>query len=181
MIDSTAYVHPLANVETGAAIGANTRVWQFATVRAGAKVGADCIIGQGAFVDADVVIGDRCKLENYVSVHRGARVDDEVFLGPGAILANDRWPRATTASGALKTNDDWRCEPAIIEKRASIGAGAIVLPGVRVGRNAMVGAGAVVTRDVGPNGVVVGSPARAVGVAEDALVELELGGAPPAP
>ncbi len=167
MIDPTARIHPLANVEPGAEVGPRTAVWQFATVRRGGRVGADCVLGQGAFVDTDAVIGDRCKLENYVCAHRGARVEDEVFLGPRVILANDHWPRATNPDGSLKQDSDWRCEGVRIGRRASVGAGAVVLPGVSVGAGAMIGAGAVVTRDVDPGAIAVGTPARTVGTATD--------------
>ena len=159
MIHPTAFVHPLANVEDGAELGAHTQVWQFATVRSGAHIGEQCVIGQGAFVDTDVRIGDRCKIENYVSAHRGARVHDDVFLGPGVILTNDRWPRSTTPDGRLKTEADWRCEPVTIHRGASVGAGAILLPGITVGVETMIGAGAVVTRDPRPGAIVVGNPA----------------------
>jgi len=166
-VHETAYIHPLANVEEGACIGPNTKVWQFATVRRGAIVGADCVIGQGAFVDTDVVVGDRCKLENYVSAHRGARIEDNVFLGPGVILTNDHWPRATTPDGRLQTEDDWNCEPVTVRRGASVGAGAILCPGVSIGPRAMVGAGSVVTRDVLAHMLVVGSPARVVRRVDD--------------
>jgi len=162
VIDSSAYVHPLANVEEGATIGANTRVWQFATVRRGARVGANCVIAQGAFIDSDVEIGDSVKLENYASVHRGARVSDEVFLGPGVILTNDRWPRATTFEGQPKTELDWQCEPVAVARRASIGAGAILLPGAAIGENAMIGAGTVVRGEIPAWAVVTGNPGRII-------------------
>jgi acetyltransferase-like isoleucine patch superfamily enzyme len=161
-IHPSAFIHPLANVETGAEIGARSKVWQFATVRAGARVGEDCVIAQGAFVDTDVVVGNRCKLENYASLHRGSRLAEEVFVGPGTTLTNDHWPRSTTETGGLKTEADWRCEGVRIEKRASLGAGVIVLPGVTIGSNSMVGAGAVVVRDVASSSLVVGNPARHV-------------------
>jgi acetyltransferase-like isoleucine patch superfamily enzyme len=159
-VHPTVFVHPLANVEAGASIGANTKVWQFATVRNGATVGEGCIIGQGAFVDSDVVVGNNCKLENYVSAHRGARIENEVFLGPGVILTNDHWPRAARRDGSLATDDDWKCEPVTVRRGASLGAGAIALPGVTIGEEAMVGSGSVVTRDVLAKTVVAGSPAR---------------------
>jgi acetyltransferase-like isoleucine patch superfamily enzyme len=116
------------------------------------------VIAQGAFVDSDVEIGDRAKLENYASVHRGARVGAEVFLGPGAILTNDRWPRATTSDGQLKTAADWTCEPVRVAQRASVGAGAILLPGAAIGENAMIGAGAVIRGAVPAWAVAVGNP-----------------------
>lgn len=167
MIDPTAYVHPLANVEEGADVGPNTKIWQFATVRRGARVGANCVIAQGAFVDSDVVIGDRAKLENYASVHRGARIAEEVFLGPGVILTNDKWPRATTLDGQLKTEADWTCEPVCIRRRASIGAGAILLPGASIGENVMVGAGSIVSGEVPAWSVIVGNPGRVVRVVSE--------------
>ncbi len=160
MIDPTAFIHPLANVEPGATLGANTKVWQFATVRKNAVVGERCIIGQGAFVDSEVVIGNDCKLENYVSAHRGSRIDDGVFLGPGVILTNDHWPRATRPDGSLATEADWTCEPVSVSRGASMGAGAIALPGVTIGERAMVGSGSVVTKDVPARTVVAGNPAR---------------------
>jgi acetyltransferase-like isoleucine patch superfamily enzyme len=160
LVHPTAFVHPLANVEDGAQIGARTQVWQFATVRRGACVGEDCVLGQGAFIDTDVVVGDKCKLENYATVHRGCRLAAEVFLGPGVTLCNDTWPRATTPAGELKGEADWDCRPVQVERRASIGARAVVLPGVGVGENAMIGAGTVVTRDVPAWGVVAGNPGR---------------------
>jgi acetyltransferase-like isoleucine patch superfamily enzyme len=131
-------------------------------VRSGAIVGEECVIGQGAFVDTDVVLGSRCKLENFASVHRGSRVADEVFLGPGVILTNDSWPRATNEDGTLKTEAEWHCQPTRIETRASLGAGVIVLPGVTVGANCMVGAGAVVTKDLASGLVAIGNPAAVV-------------------
>jgi UDP-2-acetamido-3-amino-2,3-dideoxy-glucuronate N-acetyltransferase len=160
LIHPSVFIHPLAHVEDGAEIGANTKVWQFATVRAGARVGAECILGQGAFVDEDTVLGDKCKLENYATVHRGSRLADEVFLGPGVTLCNDMWPRATTFEGSLKSEADWKCEPVFIERRASLGARAVVIPGVRIGDNAMIGAGTVVVTDVPSWGIVVGNPGR---------------------
>jgi len=120
------------------------------------------------FVDADVVEGDRCKLENYVNAHRGAVVEDEVFLGPGAVLTNDRWPRATNRDGSVKGAEDWTCEGVTVRRRASASAGVVVLSGATVGAAAMVGAGAVVTRDVEAGAIVVGNLARRVGSAPDA-------------
>jgi acetyltransferase-like isoleucine patch superfamily enzyme len=129
-------------------------------VRSGARVGAGCILGQGSFVDVDTVLGDKCKLENYATVHRGSRLADEVFLGPGVTLCNDMWPRATNGDGSLKSEADWKCEPVIIARRASVGARAVILPGVSIGENAMVGGGSVVVHDVPEWGVVVGNPGR---------------------
>ena len=138
-------------------------VWNGAQVREGAHVGRECILAHGVFVDAHVRVGDRVKLENNVSVFLGARVEDGAFIGPHTCLLNDRRPRSTTASGALKREEDWEVSGVVIEEGASVGGGCTLLPGVRIGRYALVGAGAVVTRDVPAHGLVVGNPARLVG------------------
>jgi acetyltransferase-like isoleucine patch superfamily enzyme len=142
-------------VEPGAVVGARTAVWHHAHVRTGAVVGADCVLGQNSFVDAGVTVGDRVKLENNASVHAGATLADEVFLGPGAVITNDRRPRAR--------NDDFEPTPTRVERGASIGANATVVCGCDLGEYAMVGAGAVVTRPVPAHALVVGNPARPVG------------------
>jgi acetyltransferase-like isoleucine patch superfamily enzyme len=132
-------------------------------VRKGVRIGQQCIIGKGAYIDFDVQLGSRVKIQNYALVYHGAIVEDGVFIGPRACLTNDKLPRAITPSGALKGTDDWEVGRIVVRYGASIGAGAIVLPGVTIGRFAMVGAGAVVTRDVPDHGLVVGQPARHVG------------------
>jgi len=111
-----------------------------------------------------VVIGDRVKIQNGASVYHGATIEDGVFIGPHACLTNDRLPRAITPEGELKGDTDWKVGKIRVCYGASIGAGAIVLPGVTVGRFALVGAGAVVTRDVAAQTLVVGNPARPVGL-----------------
>ena len=156
-------IHPAADVSPRAQIGAGTRIWRQAQVREGAQIGQSCIIGKGAYIDLDVVIGDRVKIQNNVSVYHGVTIEDGVFVGPHACLTNDKLPRAITPDGRLKRDADWDVGPILIRYGASIGAGAIILPGVTVGRFALVGAGAVVTRDVVAHGLVVGNPARQVG------------------
>jgi len=154
------FVHPSADVSPRVTIGPGTRIWHQAQVREGAHVGAHCIVGKGAYVDFDVVIGDNVKIQNGVYVYHGVTVEDGVFLGPGVILTNDKLPRAINPDGTLKTDDDWEVSPIVIRRGASIGAGAVVLPGVTVGEFALVGAAAVVTRDVPAQGLVYGNPAR---------------------
>jgi UDP-2-acetamido-3-amino-2,3-dideoxy-glucuronate N-acetyltransferase len=156
-------IHPTAEVSPQATVGDGTRVWNEAQVRAGARIGRDCILAKGVYVDADVVIADRVKLENRVSVFRGAHLDSGVFVGPHSCLLNDKRPRATTLAGDLKREDDWTVSGVTVAEGASIGGGCTVLPGVSIGRFAMVGAGAVVTRDVPDHGLVIGNPARLVG------------------
>lgn len=153
-------IHPSADVSPQATIGPGTRIWHHAQVREGARIGANCIIGKSVYVDFEVSIGANSKLQNGVYVYHGATIEDGVFLGPGVILTNDRLPRAINPDGSLKTAADWQVSPILVRRGASIGAGAIVLPGVTIGEFAMIGAGAVVTHDVPPHGLVYGNPAR---------------------
>jgi UDP-2-acetamido-3-amino-2,3-dideoxy-glucuronate N-acetyltransferase len=163
VIDSSARIHPTADLETDVAIGPGTSIWNRAQVRSGARIGAECIIGRDAFVDEGVVIGDRVKIQNGALVYHGVTVEDGVFIGPGAILTNDRFPRAITVSGDLARADDWTVSPITLRHGSSIGAGAVVVAGIDVGEFATVGAGAVVTRTVPGHALVVGNPARRIG------------------
>lgn len=161
------HVHPSAEVSEHATIGAGTRIWHQAQVREGAVIGKNCILGKGSYVDKDVRIGDACKLQNGVFVFHGFNLEAGVFLGPGAMLLNDKHPRAINADGSPKSDEDWEVSEGIVEYGAAVGGGAVVLPGVRVGRMALVGSGAVVTRDVPERGIVAGNPARLRGFACD--------------
>ncbi len=163
MIDPSARVHPTADLEDGVSIGAGSSVWHRAQLRTGATIGRECVIGRDVFIDEGVVLGDRVKVQNGALVYHGVTVEDGVFIGPGAILTNDRYPRAITSSGQPARADDWTVSPILLREGCSIGAGAIVVAGTRVGRFATVGAGAVVTRDVADHALVVGNPARKLG------------------
>ena len=158
-----AIIHPTAEVSSLATIGEGTRIWHQAQVRERAKIGRSCIIGKGVYIDSDVVVGDRVKIQNGASIYHGATIEDGVFVGPHACLTNDKLPRAITPDGELKGDADWQVGKILVQYGASIGAGAIILPGVTVGRFAMVGAGAVVTRNVPPHALVVGNPAKLAG------------------
>lgn len=158
-------IHPTADVSDDAEIGPGTRIWSQVQVREGAFVGSECILGKGAYVDLKVRIGDRCKLQNGVFVFHGFNLEDGVFLGPGVMLLNDKHPRAINLDGSLKTDSDWTVSEAVVRRGAAVGGGAVVLPGVSIGRFAMVGSGAVVTREVPDHGIVVGNPARLRGFA----------------
>lgn len=157
-------IHATAEVSSLATIGEGTKIWHQAQVRERAHIGRCCIIGKGVYIDFDVVIGDRVKIQNGASIYHGVTIEDGVFIGPHACLTNDKLPRAITPDGQLKRDTDWDVGKILIQYGASIGAGAIILPGVTVGRFAMIGAGAVVTRDVVPHGLVIGNPARLVGL-----------------
>ena len=163
MIDPTARVHASAELEAGVSVGARSSVWNRAVLRNGATLGAECIVGRDAFIDEGVRLGDRVKVQNGALVYHGVTVGNGVFIGPGAILTNDRYPRAVTATGELARNDDWTVSPIELQDGCSIGAGAIVVGGTKIGRFATVGAGAVVTRDVPDFALVAGNPARRLG------------------
>jgi acetyltransferase-like isoleucine patch superfamily enzyme len=156
-------IHPTAEVERGAQIGANTRVWHFSHIRAGAVVGENCTLGHGVFVDSGAVVGNNVKLQNRVNVYNGVTLEDGVFVGPNATFTNDRYPRAVTKEGEFIVDDDWEAEPTVVRYGASIGAASVVLPGVTIGRWAMIGANTLVTRNVPEQGLVLGTPGRLVG------------------
>lgn len=154
---------PDATIEHGARVGEGTRVWNQAVIRTGATVGSECIIGRGAFIDEAVVLGDRCKIQNLALVYAPAVLGDGVFVGPSAVLTNDRFPRAVTPQGALKSDADWTPQGVTVGSGASIGAMATLIGGVHVGDWATVAAGATVTRDVPAFALVAGTPARRIG------------------
>lgn len=144
-------IHASADVQTSA-IGDGTRIWQFCVVLPGAAIGRDCNICSHCFIENDVVVGDRVTIKSGVQLWDGLRVGDDVFIGPNATFTNDRHPR----SG----NHGFECLRTTLESGCSVGAGAVILPGVRIGKLAVVGAGAVVTKDVPDGTTVVGNPAR---------------------
>ncbi|MFH1800853.1 MAG: acyltransferase [Candidatus Omnitrophota bacterium] len=148
-----AHIAPTAIIDPTACIGAGTKVWAFCQIGEHAIVGKDCVIGNGAYIDRHVQVGDRVRIQNKALLYHGLIVEDDVFIGPGAVFTNDPWPQ----SG--KTRDlkgiSWK-----VRKGASIGANATILPDVEIGAHAVVGAGAVVTKHVPANALVYGNPAR---------------------
>jgi len=149
-----ALVHPLADVQS-VQVGAGTRIWQFAVVLPNAVIGAEGNVCSHCFIENDVVIGDRVTIKNGVQLWDGLRIGDDVFIGPNVTFTNDKRPRSKQHPAEYLVTQ--------IESGASIGGGATILPGLKIGRSAMVGAGAVVTRSVPSNAIVVGNPARIVG------------------
>jgi UDP-2-acetamido-3-amino-2,3-dideoxy-glucuronate N-acetyltransferase len=129
-------------------------IWNWAKVREGAQIGAHCRIGQGVYIDVGVTLGCHCKIQNGVSIYQGVTIADGVLIGPHVTFTNDKLPRARSI--------DWRITPTMVEEGVSVGAHATIVCGVRLGRYCMVGAGAVVTRNVPANALVVGIPARIV-------------------
>lgn len=151
--------HDSAVIDQPCTIGVGTKIWHFCHVMAGASIGRDCVLGQGCFVGADVEIGNRTRIQNNVSVFQGVKLEDDVFVGPSVVFTNVRYPRAFRKGYRGET---------LVRKGASIGANATILPRVTIGEYAMVGAGAVVTRDIPAHAVVVGNPARVIGAVDKA-------------
>lgn len=145
------FQHPLADVQA-TEIGEETKIWQFCVVLAGAKIGASCNICSHCLVEGDVVVGDRVTVKSGVQLWDGIRLENDVFVGPNVTFTNDKKPRSKVYPDSFSQT--------LIKKGASIGGNATILPGVVIGEDAMVGAGAVVTRDVEPGTTVVGNPAR---------------------
>lgn len=156
-------IHPTAEVSPKAQIGPGTRVWHWAQIREGAVIGANCIIGKDVYVDIDVNLGDNVKVQNGALLYHGLEVESGVFIGPQVCFTNDRYPRAINSDGSLKTAIEWDVGKTVVRYGASIGAGAVIVTGVEVGRFAMVAAGAVVTRSIPDYGLVMGVPAKLVG------------------
>jgi UDP-2-acetamido-3-amino-2,3-dideoxy-glucuronate N-acetyltransferase len=163
VIDPSARVHATADIEADVTVGPDAAIWNRAQVRRGASIGAETIVGRDAFIDEGVTIGSRVKIQNAALIYHGVTIDDGVFIGPNAILTNDRYPRAITSTGDLARAGDWTVSEIRLEHGCSIGAGAVIVAGVTIGSFAMVGAGAVVTRDVPNYALVVGSPAHRIG------------------
>jgi acetyltransferase-like isoleucine patch superfamily enzyme len=135
-------------------------VWHLAQIREYAELGDDCVIGRGAYIGPGVRLGQRCKVQNYALVYEPARLDDGVFVGPAAVFTNDRHPRAVTPDGSLKTAGDWEPVGVTVRCGASIGAAAVCVAPVTVGRWAVIAAGSVVVKDVPDFALVAGTPAR---------------------
>ena len=150
--DCAATIHRLSDVQARN-IGRNTRVWQYVVILQDAVIGDDCNICSHSFIENDVVIGNRVTVKCGVRIWDGVTIEDDVFIGPNVTFTNDKFPRSKDYKEAAKT---------LVRRNASIGANAAILPGIEIGENAMVAAGAIVTRDVPPNAVVAGKPATVV-------------------
>ena len=153
--DPTNFIRLAADVE----LGENVTMHCFVNLY-GCRIGDDTSIGTFVEIQKGVVIGARCKIQSHSFICEGVTIEDEVFVGHGVMFVNDKTPRATSESGALQSEEDWSLLRTVVERGASIGSGAVVLGGIRIGARALVGAGAVVTRDVAAGSVVAGVPAR---------------------
>ena len=140
-------------------LGKNVRIYDFTNLY-GCELGDDVKVGTFVEIQKGAKIGHRCKISSHTFICEGVTLEDEVFIGHNVTFINDRKPRATNGAGALQTEADWACIPTLVKRGASIGSGAVLLCGITVGENAVIGAGSVVTKDVPPGVVVAGNPAR---------------------
>jgi UDP-2-acetamido-3-amino-2,3-dideoxy-glucuronate N-acetyltransferase len=157
-------IHPTAEIESGVDIGSGTHIWSHVHVRGPARIGSDCIVGEKTYIAYGVAIGNRVKLNAFVYVCSGVTIEDGVMVAAGAVFTNDRYPRATSPDlQSLRDSAPGPDAPAtFVREGSTIGAGAVIGPGLEIGRFAMVGMGAVVTRDVPAFHLVIGNPATPV-------------------
>ncbi len=170
-------INHTADVAASAEIGAGTQIWHLAQVREGARLGRSCVVGRGAYIGPHVRVGDHVKIQNYALVYDPAELGTGVFIGPAAVLTNDQHPRSVDPDGVPRGAADWTPVGVTVREGASIGARAVCVAPVTIGRWAMVGAGAVVAADVPDFALVVGVPARRVGWVGRAGVPLRPDGA----
>ncbi|MBO1266844.1 N-acetyltransferase [Arthrobacter sp. PO-11] len=156
-------VAPSADVSDKAVIGDGSKIWHLAQVREDAELGANCIVGRGAYIGTGVKMGDNCKVQNYALVYEPAVLGAGVFIGPAVVLTNDTYPRAVAPDGSLKSAHDWEPVGVTIKDGASIGARAVCIAPVTIGRWATIAAGAVVTKEVPDFALMAGVPAKRLG------------------
>lgn len=164
---------PSADVDNSATIGDGSSIWHLAQIRDGVTLGKNCIIGRGAYVGSGVTLGDNCKVQNYALVYEPAKLGNGVFIGPAAVLTNDQFPRAVNSDLSLKSGSDWDAVGVTIGDGASIGARAVCIAPLTIGKWALVAAGAVVTKDVPNYALVAGVPAKRIRWVGRAGVPLE--------
>jgi len=151
-------------------LGNNVRIFHKELVNLyGCEIGDNTKIASFVEIQKNVKIGKNCKIEAFAFIPEGVVLEDGVFVGPHACFTNDKLPRATNKDGSLKTAEDWKVTKTLVKKRASIGANATVICGVTIGKNSIVGAGSVVTKDVPDNSIAVGNPARVIGKVKDII------------
>lgn len=153
---------PSADLDDGVAIGAGSSIWHLAQVRGGAEVGENVVVGRGAYIGTGVHVGNNCKIQNYALVYEPAYLEDGVFIGPAAVLTNDTFPRAINPDGSAKSAHDWEPVGVTLREGCSVGARAVCVAPVTIGRWATVAAGSVVVKDVPDYALVAGVPAKRI-------------------
>ena len=156
-------IHPTAEVHPSVKVPDSTRVWNYAQIREDVTIGENCVIGRNVYIGPGVSIGDNCKIQNNALIYEPAFIEDGVFIGPAAVLTNDKHPRAVNPDGTVKSASDWEPVGVTIRTGASVGASSVCVAPVEIGEWSAVGANCVVTKDVDSKSMVVGNPARNVG------------------
>jgi acetyltransferase-like isoleucine patch superfamily enzyme len=151
----------LRQIAANVRLGKNVRIYSFTNLY-GCEVGDDVKIGTFVEIQKGAKIGNRCKISSHTFICEGVTLEDEVFVGHHVVFTNDRYPRAINENGELQTEADWKCVSTLVKRGASIGSGSVLLCGITIGENAIIGAGSVVTRDVPPETIVAGNPARVI-------------------
>jgi acetyltransferase-like isoleucine patch superfamily enzyme len=154
------FVHKTVVIGDNVQIGEGTKVWHFTQIREGTKIGHHCIICNSVYIDFDSVIGNNVKIQNHSMIYHKAVIEDGVFIGPNVCFTNDKKPRAINVDGSLQTAGDWQVLTTRIGEGASVGAHSVLLPGITIGKFAMIGAGSVVTKDIPDFAMVFGNPAK---------------------
>jgi UDP-2-acetamido-3-amino-2,3-dideoxy-glucuronate N-acetyltransferase len=168
-------IAPTADVDPSAVIGSGSAVWHLAQIREDAQVGDGCVVGRGAYIGPGVRVGDNCKIQNYALVYEPAVVADGVFIGPAVVFTNDHFPRAVNPDGTLKSAEDWTAVGVTVREGAAVGARAVCVAPITIGRWALIAAGSTVTRDVPDYALMAGAPAKRIGWVGRAGVPLERG------
>jgi UDP-2-acetamido-3-amino-2,3-dideoxy-glucuronate N-acetyltransferase len=151
----------LQQIASDVKLGKNVRVYGFTNLY-GCEIGDEVKIGTFVEIQKGAKIGSRCKISSHTFICEGVTLEEEVFVGHNVVFTNDRFPRATNPDGKLQTDADWKCVPTLVRRGASIGSGTVLLCGITIGENAMIGAGSVVTKDVPPNTIAAGNPAKVI-------------------
>lgn len=163
-------MNELVSIAPDVKLGKNVKLSKFINMY-GCEIGDDTKVGAFVEVQKNAHVGKRCKISSHTFICEGVTIEDEVFIGHSVTFINDMYPRATTESGGLQTEADWKVDKTLVKKRASIGSGSTILANVTIGEGAIVGAGSVVTKDVPANTIVAGNPARVLRAVQEAVTK----------